>query len=582
MDLRPYQREALDLTHRAARAGVRRQLGVAATGLGKTCMFVALARELGGRTLILAHRDELVAQAADKVREWWPDASVGIVKAASNQVGTDVVVASVQTLARPRRLAQLTAPWRAPGLLSAAEPFGLVVVDEAHHATAATYRGILADLRAGAIAGPCPDCVEGVIPDDGRPCATCDGDGVLPDGPLLLGVTATPDRGDGEGLDDLFDEIVWSYDVLWGIGEGYLSDLRGLRVEVANLDMSGVKVRRGDYDAGAAGRALEDADAPAVIVAAWQKHAAERRTLAFTPTVETARLTAEAFRAAGVAAAHVHGGTPIDERRAILAKYSTGEIQVVANCAVLTEGFDEPRTDCVVMARPTKSRALYAQCVGRGTRRHPDKTDCLVLDVVGVTDAHSLVTIPSLFGLDGDVARRAGGGDLTVTGAVREQAVHLVELGRITEREAELFRSVRAAGVAWVATHRPGETPRYRRALGDRYAPTVELGIAVRGPHAGSWVAAVRTPDASNPSTSHTRVLCVSDDMEHAQGVAEDFCRANGERHLVRADAPWRSRRPTPKQLAAARRWRFPVDPAWNAGQLSDALDAHIARRRAG
>lgn len=580
LELRPYQQEAIAATLAAAEAGVTRQLGVAATGLGKTCMFVALARQMGCRALILAHRDELVAQAADKVREWWPEATVGIVKASSNQVGADVVVASVQTLARSRRLNELMAPWKSHGLLSAAEPFGLVVVDEAHHATAATYRQILGALRAGEPAGPCPSCVEGVMPDDGRICEACDGQGAHPAGPLLLGVTATPDRGDGQGLNDLFEQIVWSYDVLWGIGEGYLCDLRGLRVSLSNLDLSGVKVRRGDYEAGAAGRALEDADAPSAIVAAWLRHAEGRRTLVFTPTVELARLTAVAYQGAGVTAAYVHGGTPLDERRRILADYSEGRVQVVANCAVLTEGFDEPRTDCVVMARPTKSRALYTQCVGRGTRRHPDKRDCLVLDVVGVTDQHSLVTIPSLFGLeDGDVAQRAGTGELAVSEAVHLQAARLVELGRISAREADLFRAVRAEGIAWVAVHKVGEAAHYERSLGDRWAPTVVMAVAKRGEHTGRWVAAVRTPDPSGHGTDSLRILAVADSMEHVQGVAEDYCRANGARHVVSADAPWRTKRPSPKALAAARKWRMTVDPSWNAGELSDALNAHIARR---
>src|SRR5690606_22996282 len=226
--LRPYQADALDRVAAAEARGVRRQLLVAATGLGKTVMFSALAERRGGRTLILAHRDELVAQAAAKVSEVWPDASVGVVKAERDEVHADVVVASVQTLARPARLERLCATYEDRRLLlGAAAPFGLVVIDEAHHAAAETYGRIITRLRAGD-----------------------------PDGPLLLGVTATPDRGDGQGLDGVFDEVVATYDVLWGIRSGYLADLRGIAVTLDGLDLSSVKVSRGDFQAGDAGRAL--------------------------------------------------------------------------------------------------------------------------------------------------------------------------------------------------------------------------------------------------------------------------------------------------------------------------------------
>lgn len=453
LEPRDYQADALDRTFAAEARGVRRQLGVAATGLGKTVMFALLAQRRGGRALVLAHRDELVQQAASKVREIWPEADVGIVKAGDNDVRAQVVVASVQTLARPSRLGQLLAPFTDElTLLGKADPFDLVVVDEAHHAAADSYREILAGLRAGRPR----ECA-------GHPeCDVFHPDGCQPEGPLLLGVTATPDRGDGKGLDDLFDEIVWTYDILWGIRSGYLSDLRGKRVTVADLDLSGVKISRGDYEAGASGRALEDAGAPEVIVRAWLEHAPDRRTLVFTPTVDLAQLVAAEFVGAGVRAAYVHGGTPMDERRQILRDYSSGAIQVLANCAVLTEGYDEPRTDCIVMARPTKSRALYTQCVGRGTRRHPDKIDCLVLDVVGVTAAHSLVTVPSLFGVD------HGGletGTALASEAVAEWEQDQIRIGKIRAEDVELFHKIRA-GMAWVPTHIEGQRRRYVLGLG--------------------------------------------------------------------------------------------------------------------
>lgn len=548
LTLRDYQEDALDRIGKAEARGVRRQLGVAATGLGKTIIFCALAAQRGGRTLILAHRDELVAQAAHKVTEVWPGVDVGIVKAEQNDVHAQVVVASVQTLAREKRLGQLVDAYQAESLLRPVARFDLVVVDEAHHSAADSYRNVLAALGCGEA-----------------------------DGPLLLGVTATPDRGDGKGLDDLFDEIVFNYDVLWGIGEGYLSDVRGVKVVLDQLDLGNVKVSRGDFEAGAAGRALDDAGAPAFIVEAWRRHASDRQTLVFTPTVELAGHVAEHFQAKGVNAAMVCASTPLDERRAMLRAYAAGEIQVIANCAVLTEGFDEPRTDCIVMARPTKSRALFTQMVGRGTRRHPDKTDLLVLDVVGASDEHSLVTVPSLFGLPDEWGAGLGDGSQNLTDAVQSHLDHQVAVGRMKAEEAELFRNDRPEAIAWARVHEDDALRRYQRTMGFRgkggvwvTLPTVVL--VEKEPDV--WLCGLIYPD------NRKRVLLANVDLEMAQGVGEDYARkVMGRRaSLISANAAWRTKPPSVASQRAAKKWRMPnVDGYATQGALSDALDAHIS-----
>lgn len=554
LTLRDYQRDALARVDAAEARGVRRQMIVAATGLGKTIMFAALAEARGGRTLILAHRDELVAQAVAKVLEVWPDAHVGVVKAERNEVHAQVVVASVQTLARPARLAGLNPTG---GMFGDVEPFGLVVVDEAHHAAADTYRAILTHLRAGEPGGPAddPETIE---------------DWLEP-GPLLLGVTATPDRGDGRGLDDLFDEVVASYDILWGIRSGYLADLRGLRVTLDALNLDDVKVTRGDYQAGAAGRALHDAGSAAAVVRAWQEHAPGRPTLVFTPTVALAEEMAAEFVGAGVPSACVSAGTPLEDRRLILRAFAEGRVRVLTNCAVLTEGYDEPSVSCVVVARPTKSRALYAQMVGRGTRRHPDKTDCLVLDVVGATDAHSLVTIPSLFGLDEARARAAGDGTAGVAHLAHEQEQEGIRLGRIRAEEVELFTRLRS-GLAWVGTHVEGAPRRYALSLGEQGT----LVLAQLDPHNDEgWAVQHQTRDHGQ------RTLIRDASMEVCQGVGEDFARTLNVGALVNPDAPWRKRPPSAKHLAAAARWRIRNPEQYaTAGELSDAITAVAARRK--
>ena len=551
-ELRPYQREAIDRTHAAELRGSRRQLGVAATGLGKTIIFCALAQQRGGRTLILAHRDELVSQAVAKVREVWPGVDVGVVKALDDHTAAHVVVASVQTLARTTRLDRLVGS-QTPGVLSLAQheqKFDLVVVDEAHHTAATTYRKILDALRAGES-----------------------------DGPLLLGVTATPDRGDGKGLDDLFDEIVWNFDILWGINQGYLCDLRAKRIVLDALDMGGVKVRRGDYDQGSAGRALEDADAPALIARGWKQFAADRRTLVFTPTVALADQCAQEFRKLGVRAAFVSGETPTQMRRELLADFGTGKVQVLANCAVLTEGYDQPRADCVIVARPTKSRALYTQMIGRGTRKHPDKRDCLVLDVVGASSEHSLVTVPSLFGLgEKHYAERLATENLT--DVVDAFTRHQVKIGQLKAEDAELFHKIRSEGIAWVAVEPgPRAVRRYQRTQstqvdgGRVQLPTVVLVQRQLDEH--GWLAGIEYEDGTK------RVLLGDVTLETAQGVGEDAVRklAGPKNALVAADAPWRQRRPSAKAVAAAHKWKMPNPWRYSTGgELSDALDAHITR----
>lgn len=620
LELREYQADALARVDAAEARGVRAQLGVAATGLGKTVMFASLAERRQARTLVLAHRDELVTQAAAKLLEVWPDLGateavhvalhgaglgdlartvrvnprgIGIVKAAADDVHAQVVVASVQTLARPARLARLTGATERDATAAGAlwggdhvEPFDLVVVDEAHHATADSYRAVLDGLRAGHPATDgCPVCeaIDGTTEDDHAfpDLVAAHACGPTPAGPLLLGVTATPDRGDGKGLDDLFSEVVFSYDLLWGIRAGFLSDLRGKRVVVEQLDLSGVKVRRGDYDAGAAGRALEDADAPQMIVAAWMEHALGRRTLVFTPTVEVARLVAVQFAAVGVSAGFVHGGTPMDERRQLLQDYSSGAIEVLANCAVLTEGYDEPRTDCIVVARPTKSRALYTQMVGRGTRRHPDKADCLVLDVVGASDVHSLVTVPSLFGLGGEYADRLGDGSGLLAGVAQDWDDEQVRLGRMRAQDAELFRKMRDQGIAWVPVHNEGAPlKRYVRTLGKAADGTELPTVVLAQRDAEVWTAGLWWP-ATKTEPERKAVLMAEVHLELAQGMAEDYVRKHGGGRLTDATASWRKGKPSPKAVAAAKKWRLPVDPKWSAGELSEALDAHIARIKA-
>jgi superfamily II DNA or RNA helicase len=373
LPLRDYQTEAIQELHRRWDAGDTRVPMVLATGLGKTVIFAHLIADwvrasVAKRVIVLVHTDELVQQAYKKIRDTAPGLKVGIVKAERNEVTSRVIVASVQSLRSAKRRAQI-------------RNVGLIIVDECHHATAATYRAILDHYGAmGSLIGVKQQFTSNV---------------------QVAGFTATLARGDKAKLSDIWQECTFQRGIAFGIRRGYLLDVRGKRIVVPDLDLSTVKKSGGDYQDASLGNAMDAALAPSVIASAYLEHAADRKGLAFWPLVETAHHGADAFNEAGIPSAVVHGGTPREERRLILKKLHTGEIQVVHNCGVLTEGFDEPTVSCVVNARPTQSAPLYQQMVGRGLR--PDlslppeaRGDCLVLDVVGVSRTHNLRTLIDL------------------------------------------------------------------------------------------------------------------------------------------------------------------------------------------
>ncbi|HEX7277876.1 MAG TPA: DEAD/DEAH box helicase [Acidimicrobiales bacterium] len=545
--LRGYQEECLAAIDAAEGEGVRRQLIVLPTGGGKTIIFTSFASRRGERTLILAHRDELIAQAAGKVRLTWPDADLGIVKAERNETwAQDVVVASIQSLS-PQRIARLGA-------------FGVVVVDEAHHCGAASYARVLDGLGCG--------------PDDQSRRA---------DGPLLLGWTATPDRADGKGLDHTFERIVYSKDILWMIRAGYLCDVRAREVRLANLDLSKVKVRQGDYAEGELGAALTAVNAPRHIVRAWKEHAADRQTAVFVPTIANASEVAAEFAANGIRSACVSGAT-LEDRRRMLRDFDAGRIQVLTNAQILTEGWDSPPCSCIVMARPTKSRGLYAQIIGRGLRPHPGKPDCIVLDLVGDSERLDLCSVPSLFGVPKShmVTKSASRAVADVEAAAEAEAARSAARptapdARLVARDVELFRQVQAQGkVAW------------GRVRGGGYAVSLGRSSVVLDPNgtdaAGGDLYNVVVIDSKGRADK----LMERVPLSLAQGIAEDHIRKTvpGSGALVNKAAPWRGRAPSPKQLDAARRLKItvPMDehgrPLASAGEVSEMIDARLAEFR--
>jgi superfamily II DNA or RNA helicase len=364
LDLRPYQREALLRVREAYKAGKRRVLVSLPTGTGKTVVFAHFpsALKMRKRLLVLAHREELLVQAQHKFRSVDPELQVEIEQAGARASDdARVVIASVPTLARKgsARLSRLNP-----------DDFSIVVVDEAHHAVAPSYRRIFDHFGL-------------FDPGTSR---------------LLIGFTATPRRGDNQGLGAVFEEVCYARDLREMIAANYLAPIAGWRVDTG-VSLDGVKVSHGDFAEDQLARVVNTLDRNRLLVQAYRDLARGRRAIVFCVDVAHAQAAEQAFAEAGIGAAAVWGALPKDERRARLIRFSEGEVDVVTNCMVLTEGFDEPRVDCVIMARPTRSKLLYAQMVGRGTRLHPDKSNLLVVDLADNSTMHQLPGLHSLFNL---------------------------------------------------------------------------------------------------------------------------------------------------------------------------------------
>ncbi|MFJ2579997.1 DEAD/DEAH box helicase [Kitasatospora aureofaciens] len=512
---RPYQAEAVFKLTAAWAAGSHNRLAVVLpTGAGKTVilshLIATVLSELSGRALVIAHREELIQQAAAKIRAVAPHLKVGIVKAGRNEHrGVDVIVASIQTLAVRKRRAAITG-------------IGLIVVDECHHAAADSYVEVLDHFGAWA----------------GLPVA---------------GFTATMTRTDG-GLADVWQDIVYKLDILDLMASGHLVDVRGKRVVVEGLDLDQVKTRGGDLQDGQLGQALEDSGAAQFIADAYAEHAADRPGVVFTPTVATARRMADVFTASGITAAAVWGDMPRDDRSSVLARYEAGAVQVLTNCMVLTEGFDAPWASCAVIARPTKSPGLYVQMVGRVLRPAPGKRDALVLDVLGSSTKHKLASIVNLTGKE--VPEPRDDQTLTEAAAVPDvpAAGKALSLGRW--EDIDLFHT---SPIRWLRTENGLWFIPAGAAFYYLLPSTIPGLFRIR-----RW-----SQDKGLQPPPNDRDFPQAEAMRWAEIGAR---RVEG-RALTAKDANWRSRPASPKQLGLARYRRVRVGAGWTAGEVSDALD---------
>jgi superfamily II DNA or RNA helicase len=558
LKLRPYQEAGVDAVFAEWQRGIRRTALVWATGLGKTVGFSHVAaRHLqatpGGKVLALAHTTELVDQMINKFRSVMPGVRVGRVQANANETLAKIVCASVATLrteTRRRMIRGVT----------------LVIVDEAHHAVASTYLQILEHYG----------CMEQAGVDGLRA--------------FTLGCTATMMRGDEKALGAVWQSIAHQVPIGEGITDGYLVRPHGLHVQVDDLDLAGVKVAAGDYQSGALGQAIEDSLAPTAIAKAVAEHAVDRKILLFAPTVSSATVIADALSASGRPAGLVHGAMPVGERKAALDTLRADSRAVLANCAVLTEGFDEPSVDCVVIARPTRSPVLYRQMVGRALRPWPGKSDALLLDVVGATTQHSLITGVTLFGDKPEISARVARDLLDDSGIGLEdpaeldrgqqdarQALGLAD-GPLISTEVDLFAG---SAMAWLRTH--GGV--FFVEAGERY-----IAILPAPPlHAQDWISlfggqrpfvgydVVSIPKKGMPV--QRIVVRGVKDLSYAMAWAEGDISAT-EKTTATKERSWRARPPSEKLRALAEKLRVYIPPGARMGEVSNMVSLVLASRR--
>ena len=504
-ELRPYQQQARDCIHAEWENGHTRTLLVLPTGTGKTIVFASVAADqvrAGDRVLILAHRGELLEQAADKLQR-----STGLVSAVEKAESTcldswfRVVVGSVQTLQRTARLERFPHDY-----------FSTIIIDEAHHAITDGYRRILDYF----------------------------------DRAKVLGVTATPDRGDMRNLGEVFDSLAFEYKLTDAIKEGYLCRIMAQTIPL-KLDITSVTMSGGDYAVGDLGTALD----PYLeqIAAEMAQRCTDRKTVVVLPLIKTSQKFRDLLNANGFRAAEVNGQSA--DRKQVLADFEADKYNVLCNSMLLTEGWDCPSVDCVVVLRPTKVRSLYSQMVGRGTRLSPGKTDLLLLDFLWMTDKHELCRPADLVCEDRAVAQQMTE-NLAQTGCpedIKEAAVQASE-DVVAQREEALAKQL--------------EEQRRKKA---RLVDPLQYEMSIQAEDLAGYVPAFGW-EAGPPSAEQTAAL-------EKMGILPDAVESAGKASLLldRLNKRRAEGLTTPKQIRVLERYGFQSVGTWSFDAAKHMID---------
>lgn len=555
MQLRNYQEAALRKSKEKFAQGITRQLIALPTGTGKTPLFACVRSyfDFQKRVMVLVHREELAQQAADKLRVWNPGEHVGVEMADSYSSPNDrFVVASVQTIGRAgsSRLSKFRP-----------DEFDAIIVDEAHHSVASTYKNIFNHFQ--------------ILAEDNKK--------------LLLGVTATPNRGDGAALGEIYDEIIYQMSVLDAIRQGWLVDIHGLRVKT-NSSLDGVHTVAGDFATGELSKEVNTAQRNELIVRKWMENANERSTIAFTVDIAHAQALASAFKHYGVSAEAVWGEDPY--RADKLKAHRDGTLRVLCNCAVLTEGYDDPNVGCIVMARPTKSNLLFVQMAGRGTRLPQGynnisdvppaaKKDCLLMDVVDNTSHHSLVTLPSIFGLSNNLDLKKQSVMFAVDAVNKAKKEHPeVDLSTLEEisKIPALVEKVNLFEVKFppqVMNH--SQLQWHQNSAGDSYVLLLpnDESVTITQDLLGDF----HVVGQVNRNKFTDRV---GKDLPTAFHRADELVQMFGRNmlHLVKRESSWHGDAATQSQIGLLKRLRIPVPVSGSLtkGQAAKLITAHFAK----
>ncbi|MFO7562994.1 MAG: DEAD/DEAH box helicase [Enhygromyxa sp.] len=528
MQLRPYQLEAVAAVIAARKRGVRRMLVALPTGAGKTVIFAELIRRARRDVLVLAHRDELLEQARDKIEAALGrdgdhrrvEIERGETRASSS---ARVIVASIRSLHEGRI-----------GRVLAGRSLGLVIYDECHHAVADANRAVLE--RVGVFEADWPG--------------------------TLVGFTATTRRADGRGLNEVFEEIVAQRSLEQMIADGYLRPLRGLRVET-RVSLDEVPIEGEDFDELALEAAIDVETRNQLVARSILELCRDRRTIAFCAGVRHAEHLSAALNRLGVRAAIVHGEMPKPARARTLARFKAGHFRVITNVGVLTEGFDDPGVSAVAMVRPTRSEALYLQCVGRGMRIDPSADDCLVIDFVDLSKLE-VVTAATLEGRETKPfpEREAGEGRAVAAPVDDDRDEPPATLAEIVQRLREfdpltMVQSEEAAAIsphAWLSRGVRGMLLHFHDH--DQQLRHFELRPIGRGVEV--WLDDRRL----------ARVKGMSEGIEAVDHELSNY----GDPHSARPDAAWRQHPITPPLAYALAQLR----PPRRAATVGEAI-AHLA-----
>ena len=511
MELRPYQQEARESIQREWENGNKKTLLVLPTGCGKTIVFSKVIEDRvrkGERVLVLAHRSELLEQASDKLKQ-----STGLntatEKAEETSIGSwfRVVVGSVQTLQRDKRLRKF-----------AKDHFDTIVVDEAHHCISDGYQRVLEHF----------------------------------DQANVLGVTATPDRGDMRNLGTYFQSLAYEYTLPKAIKEGYLSKIKALTIPLT-LDLSGVGTQAGDFKSSDLSSALD----PYLyqIADEMTKQCQDRKTLVFLPRVKTGQKFRVILNERGFKAAEVNGESK--DRAEVLKDFEDGKYNVLCNSMLLTEGWDCPSVDCVVVLRPTKVRALYSQMVGRGTRLFPGKEELLLLDFLWHTERHDLCRPASIIATDEAVAKAMTKRSEEATNV----AMDIMELEEVAVKDAVAEREEALA-------KKLSEMRKRKRSLVD----PLQFEMSIQAEDLANYVPAFGW-EAGPPSEKQLKAL-------EKSGIFPDEVENAGKAKLIldRLDKRRSEGLATPKQIRCLERYGFRNVGIWkfdNAKRLIDRIAAN-------